>query len=88
MREFLRVEVVLIATIFALATLAIWYLWLEPVWEAFALPRLHHWIYGVVLVSAGLGLNWRTRYNHASYFLMIVGLIWFVDDFQDFEVFS
>lgn len=86
MREFSRigVEVVIVAAAFALATLALWYLWLGPVWEALNFPRLHHWIYGMVLVSAGFGLNWRTRYKKASYFLMVVGLIWFVDDFQDF----
>lgn len=89
MREFSRVKVVLIAAAFALAALAIWYLWLGPVWEAMALPRLHHWIYGAVFMGVGIGLNLRARYKQASYFLVVVGLIWLVDDFQDFvRVFS
>ncbi|GAG69236.1 unnamed protein product, partial [marine sediment metagenome] len=50
MREFSRLEIVLVAAAFALVTLALWYLWLEPVWKALALPRLHHWIYGAVCV--------------------------------------
>lgn len=84
MREFSRLEVVLVAAAFALVTLALWYLWLEPVWKALALSRLHHWIYGAVCVGVGIGLNSRTQHKRVSYFLVVVGAIWFVDDFQDF----
>lgn len=84
MREFSRLEAIVVAAVFALAALAAWYFWLEPVWDALALPRLHHWVYGAVSMGVGIGLNSRTRYKRASYFLMVVGVIWFVDDFQDF----
>jgi len=84
MREFSRVEIILVAASFALTSLAIWYLWLGPVWEALALPRLDHWIYGAVCVGMGIGLNLNTRHKRVSYFLLVVGTIWFVDDFQDF----
>lgn len=87
MREFSRVEIILVATSFALASLAIWYLWLEPVWKALSLPRLHHWIYGAVCVGVGIELNSRTRRKRVSYFLVVVGAIWFLDDLQDFGVF-
>lgn len=87
MREFSRVEIILVAASFALASLAIWYLWLEPVWKALSLPRLHHWIYGAVCVGVSIGLNSRTRRKRVSYFLVVVGAIWFLDDLQDFGVF-
>ena len=84
MRKFFRLEVIVAAAVFALASLATWYLWLGHVWDTLALPRLHHWVYGMVSIGVGIGMNQWARYKRSSYFLMVVGLIWFVDDFQDF----
>jgi len=84
MREFSRLEVIVAAVVFALAALATWYLWLGQVWDVLALPRLHHWVYGTVFIGVSIGLNLWARYKRAGYFFIVVGLIWFMDDFQDF----
>lgn len=72
------------AVAFALGALLVWELWLKQVWEALALPRLHHYWYGILLMLGAFALHLRRVDKHVLIFLSTMGLILFGDDLPDF----
>lgn len=73
----------LAAAAFALGSLFFWEAWLKQIWESLALPELHHYWYGIVLMLCSFEIHRRKGNKKLEYPLLTIGLIWFFSDFPD-----
>ncbi len=77
-------KILAVAATFALGAILAWEFWLKQPWEALALPRLHHYWYGILLMLGAFALHLRRVDKRVLIFLSTVGLILFGDDLPDF----
>lgn len=77
-------KALLAAEAFAIGALLVWEFWLNQIWEALALPKLHHYWYGIFLMLGAFLIHQRKDNKKWKYALFAVGITWFLSDFHDF----